>query len=169
MTVYSARYTIGSLVLLGHFASIALYLTLVESGGVVLDPDIFVFVDGVAALAPFTLLYATVFYRYVAANPRTVARDRRRQMDVLPFAVQFLTVAAFIAALLFAVWWGCTNVNRIGGVGNISAVVGIVETVFAVFISITFAQLFPMEWEAALDETSVNGLPNEDQTRPPVV
>ena len=150
MTLYLARYIIGLTVLIGHFAAIGFYLYLVDRS--VLDANIYVYADGVAVLAPFTLLYATVFYRYVAANPYAVARDKKQPMDVLPFAVQFGMVLLFVLAILFAIWWGFGNMSRIEGVGNISAVVGIVDTVFAVFVSMTFSQLFPMAWEAVTTE-----------------
>ncbi|MEJ6388935.1 hypothetical protein [Gymnodinialimonas ulvae] len=145
MTVYKARYAIGLLVLIGHFVAIAVFVYLVDKK--VLDADFLTYADGVAVLAPFTLLYATVFYRYVAANPRAVKADKRRKFDTLPFLVQFVTVLLFVMTLIGSIVWAFNNINDIEGVGNISAVVGIVDTVFAVFVSMTFSQLFPLEWE----------------------
>jgi len=147
MNLHRARYAIGLLVLIGHFTSIAFYVWSVSQ--TFPEPDLTMFLDGVAALLPFTLLYATVFYRYVVANPTASKNAINTPMGWAPFLVQFSIVALFIGALHLVIGYGFSNLASFGGLNNIPMAVAGVDSVFAVFVSMTFSTLFPLEWEAS--------------------
>ncbi|MEL6960943.1 MAG: hypothetical protein AAGL89_18565 [Pseudomonadota bacterium] len=147
MNLHRARYAIGLLVLLGHFSAIGTYLYLVSAKFP--QPEITMFLDGVAALTPFTLLYATVFYRYVVANPTASQAAVQAPMGWGPFLIQFFLVAMFIVALHVVMLFGFNNIASFGGLNNIPMALAGVDSVFAVFVSMTFSTLFPLEWEAS--------------------
>lgn len=154
MNIHKARYFIGLLVLIGHFTSIGYYIYLVQARFP--DPELAMFLDGVAALLPFTLLYATVFYRYVVANPTASKAASSQPMGWAPFLVQFAVVAMFIAAIHLVLRWGFADITRFGGVQNIGTAIAGVDSVFAVFVSMTFSTLFPLEWEASSEPVASN-------------
>jgi hypothetical protein len=104
---------------------------------------------GVTAIIPFTLLYASVFYHYVVSNPTGSAEAKSTPVDRGPFIIQVSMISFFVICLIGAMLIAFANRSEIGGIENIPVILGGVDTLFAVFVSMTFSTLFPLEWETA--------------------
>lgn len=150
LNLHILRYSVGLIILIGHFLAAGVYVWKINQ---VPTADIWQFLNGITALAPFTLLYASVFYRYVVSNPTASHAALNTPVDPLPFAIQVIMVLSFVTCLVLAIPWSFANFDRISGIENISIVLGGIDTFFAVFVSASFAYLFPLEWEASADDS----------------
>lgn len=147
LTVHSARYVFGWTILLTHFGAIGVYVFMANTS-ISDTKQLLSVLVGALALVPLTAVYAVTFFRFVVANPSVARRDKTERMDWGPFAVQFFVILLFSITLIGGIAYLFRYEYLIVEFENINKFVSFMESIFAVFLGLTFSKLFPMEWEA---------------------
>lgn len=120
------------------------------------------------SLLLLTAVYATTFYRFVVANPVVLEAVGKEKIDFAPFIVQFVVILLFSATLLGRICVLFNEERFVNGYENIQKFVAFVETVFAVFLGLTFSRLFPMQSEQITQppETRPDAVENNQPIEP---
>jgi hypothetical protein len=146
------RYICGLTVLLTHIAAI------ICIGVATRFSDIRDQIGSILIVAPITLVYATSFLKYVAANTTRNRTERPEVLDGLAALTMYLVVAVFCLSLLYIVikfvFLSSYQVNEF------KMWLGASETAFGALIGIVFDRLFGVQPKAIeTNSSSVGGTP----------
>lgn len=136
MNLRTFRITIGSIVLVTHFACMAIvcYFTL----GIYEVPEIITFIS---AVAPITGLYGFIYYRYISFAVVKLSSEAGREVSPASWITQTVVVGAFCVAIIGAPIWFFT----IGTESDLPSTLAVVETIFGMYVARSFSVLFPVE------------------------
>lgn len=137
ITTRRTRYTLGCIIMVSHFAAIAVFLIFGMRHMALADV-----LQGITTVAPLGAVYVGAFVSYVTVYPNEAPDEVGTTVSPEAFYVQLFLVGLFALALVAApaiiFIFGPT-----GDVQDATTYAGVIDTLFAGYIAAIFKKLFP--------------------------
>lgn len=142
ITTRRLRYTLGTIIMVSHFAAVAVFLVLGIQHMVFSDV-----LQGITTVLPLGAVYVGAFVSYVGTYPNLAPDEVGTTVSREAYYVQLFLIGLFSFALVAAP----TIIFVFGPTGDVqdaTTYTGLIDTVFAGYIATIFKKLFPFPDQA---------------------